>query len=128
VTNTLVDGDCAADFSAPTTSGGYNIESPNDTCGFDPEGTDLVSVPGPVLGPLQDNGGPTMTHEPGSVAINRIPLEDCGVSTDQRGQPRPETGGSMCDVGSVEVQGGTGGTGGTGGMPGPGGAGGGGGA
>jgi predicted outer membrane repeat protein len=109
VRNTLVDGDCAG---ATTTSLGYNIESPNDTCGFDPEGTDLVSVPGPVLGPLQDNGGPTMTHEPGSVAINRIPLEDCVVSTDQRGQPRPETGGSMCDVGSVEVQDGTGGAGG----------------
>jgi hypothetical protein len=63
-----------------------------------------------------------MTHKPGdggfgsgSVAIDWIPEADCGVSTDQRGQPRPETGGSMCDVGSVEVQGGTGGTGGTGG-------------
>ena len=113
--NTLVDGDCAA---ATTTSLGYNIESPSNTCGLDPGGTDLVNVPDPMLGPLQNNGGPTMTHKPGSgsVAIDRIPQADCGVSTDQRDQPRPETGGSMCDVGSVEVQsGGTGGTGGTGG-------------
>ncbi len=53
-----------------------------------------------------ENGGPTMTHAllPGSVAINRIPEADRGVATDQRGEPRPETGGTMCDVGSVEVQ------------------------
>jgi hypothetical protein len=57
-------------------------------------------------GALADNGEPTMTHAilPGSVAIDRIPEEMCEVETDQRGQPRPETGGTMCDVGSFEVQ------------------------
>jgi hypothetical protein len=39
-----------------------------------------------------------------SAAINQIPLADCAVATDQRDEPRPETGGSLCDVGAVEVQ------------------------
>ena len=65
-----------------------------------------------MLGPLQDNGGPTMTHAllPGSPAINQIPVEDCldadgaPLATDQRGVSRPETGGTLCDVGAFEVQ------------------------
>ena len=73
-----------------------------------------MSVPAPLLnlGPLGDNGGPTMTHAllPGSVAIDVIPETECldadgePLTTDQRGEPRPETGGTMCDVGSFEVQ------------------------
>lgn len=104
VANSLIDGDCGG--TAAVTSLGYNIESPGDTCGFDPDGTDWVDVPDPMLGPLQNNGGLTMTHAlgGGSVAIDHIPAVDCGVTTDQRGQPRPETGGTMCDVGSFEVQ------------------------
>jgi hypothetical protein len=89
------------------TSDGYNIESPGNTCGFD-HGTDLVNITeGQLdLGELVDNGGPTMTHAlgAGSVAIDVIPAVDCGVTEDQRGQPRPETGGTMCDVGAFEVQ------------------------
>jgi hypothetical protein len=52
-----------------------------------------------------------MTHKPGdgglgegSVAIDAIPGDACEVDTDQRGEPRPEAGGTMCDVGSLEVQ------------------------
>jgi len=104
IANSLVDGDCSGD---PVTSLGYNIESPGNTCGFD-RGTDQ---PGKTpeelkLGDLADNGGPTETHAlgAGSVAIDWIPEADCGVSTDQRAQPRPEAGGSMCDVGAFEVQ------------------------
>lgn len=87
------------------TSSGYNVDSPGDTCGFE-QLTDLVEVAGPILGPLQDNGGPTETHAllPGSVAIDVIPEADCQVDTDQRGEPRPETGGTLCDVGAFEVQ------------------------
>jgi hypothetical protein len=40
----------------------------------------------------------------GSVAIDAIPQAECEVDTDQRGQPRPETGGTECDVGAFEVQ------------------------
>jgi hypothetical protein len=114
IANTLVRGDC--ENNRPLTSNGYNIESPGNTCGFD-QPTDQVEVTPERLnlGPLQDNGGPTMTHalltEPTvSVAIDRIPAEDCvdadgqPLTADQRGEPRPETGGTMCDVGAFEVQ------------------------
>ena len=108
VANSLVDGDCDGDV----TSNGYNIESPGDTCGFDQTGDQSGVTPEELnLGELAANGGPTMTHKPGdggfgdgSAAINKIPAADCEVDTDQRGKPRPETGGTMCDVGSVEVQ------------------------
>ncbi len=56
----------------------------------------------PLLGPLQNNGGPTFTLEllPGSPAIN---AGDCTNSfTDQRGDPRPV--GPVCDIGPFEVQ------------------------
>ena len=113
LTNSLVDGDCVTGLGATTTSNGYNIESPLNTCGFD-QGTDQVNISTEALnlGPLADNGGPTMTHKPGdggfddgsSVAIDAIPGDACDLTKDQRGQPRPETGGTMCDVGAFEVQ------------------------
>jgi len=108
VVGTIVDGDCSFEGNASIPSNGYNIESPGDTCGFDPDGTDRVNVTVEQLnlGELADNGGPTMTHalEAGSEAINKIPASDCDVDEDQRGEPRPETGGAMCDVGAFEVQ------------------------
>jgi len=106
--NSLVEGDCWGTI----TSDGYNIESPGNTCGFD-QATDQADVSEVELnlGPLADNGGPTMTHKPGdggfgtdSFAIDQIPEAECAIDTDQRGDPRPETGGTKCDVGSVEVQ------------------------
>jgi hypothetical protein len=89
------------------TSNGYNIESPSDTCGFDQEGD--LSVLDLMLGPLQDNGEPTQTHAllPGSPAIDRIPVADCQVTEDQRGEPRPVAilgPEPKCDVGAFEVQ------------------------
>ena len=103
IVGSLVDGDCVGDFAGDITSNGYNIESPGNTCGFD-QPTDQVDVTELNLGPLQDNGGPTMTHAvlPGSVAIDVIPADMCEVDEDQRGEPRP--GGAMCDVGAFEVQ------------------------
>jgi hypothetical protein len=107
LTNSLVDGDCELGIgpSASISSDGYTIESPGDTCGFD-QPTDQVNVSADdlKLGPLADNGRPTETHAlgAGSVAIDHIPAVDCGVTTDQRGEPRP--GGMMCDVGAFEVR------------------------
>ncbi len=107
--SSVVNGGCEGDIA----SGGYNIESPGDTCGFDQLSDQVdVSAEDLKLGELADNGGPTMTHAllPGSVAIDRIPATDCvdadgePLTEDQRGLPRPETGGSMCDVGAFEVQ------------------------
>ncbi len=100
---TLISGDC----ENGVTSAGHNIESPGDACGFD-RPTDQVDVTeGELnLGPLQDNGGPTMTHAllPGSVAIDVIPADMCEVDTDQRGVDRPQ--GDACDLGSFELEGG----------------------
>ena len=102
VTGSVIVGACV---DMLVTSDGYNIESPGDTCGFD-HGTDLVNITeGQLeLGDLANNGGPTMTHALGadSVAIDHIPAVDCGVTTDQRGEPRPV--GEGCDVGSFERQ------------------------
>lgn len=86
-------------IGVPPTTGVFNP----DTVTGDNIGSD------PALGGLADNGGPTLTHLPGdgSSAIDLIPDgdNDCGAgfNVDQRGEPRPEAGGSACDAGSVEV-------------------------
>ena len=114
-TNSLIDGECFV-FGNPIESNGYNIESPGDTCGFD-QPSDLVEINADSLnlGTLEDNGGPTQTHAlltlpVQSDAIDRIAEADCvdadgaTLEEDQRGEPRPEAGGTMCDVGAFEVQ------------------------
>lgn len=57
----------------------------------------------PLLGPLQDNGGPTQTLLPGagSAAIDAGGVAPCAAAADQRGVRRPQ--GSACDIGAVEV-------------------------
>ena len=114
VSNSVVKDECLDDPALNPSSLDYNIESSGDTCGFgQPTDRVNVSADGLKLGPLQDNGGPTMTHalltEPvASVAIDVIPLEDCvdaesaPLMNDQRGFPRPV--GDGCDVGAFEVQ------------------------
>lgn len=117
VGGSVIDGDCRQG-AGTITSIGHNVESPGDTCGFDQTGDQSgVTEEQLNLGPLADNGGPTQTHEPGgggfgddSFAIDQIPATACldadgsALTEDQRGQARPESGGSMCDVGAVEVQ------------------------
>lgn len=77
---------------------GYNLAS-DGSC--DPTGDGDQADTDPLLGPLQNNGGPTETHLPaaGSPAI------DAGgtgcPAADQRGIARPQ--GAACDAGSVEV-------------------------
>jgi predicted outer membrane repeat protein len=109
LSNSIVDGDCAG--LTGFISNGYNIESPGDSCDLNPT-TDRVNVSAGdlSLGPLADNGGPTETRAllSGSVAIDAIPEAACvdsdgePLTTDQRGDARPEAGGSMCDVGAFE--------------------------
>ena len=82
-----------------TNSNGYNLDSQN-SCGFD-QPTDLINTD-PLLGPLQDNGGPTFTHAllHGSPAIDAS--TNAGApATDQRGTPRPQ--GTTCDIGAYEL-------------------------
>jgi parallel beta-helix repeat protein len=59
----------------------------------------------PMLGPLADNGGPTLTHAPlpGSPAIDAgSNAAAAGILTDQRGFTPRVVGGTV-DIGSVEV-------------------------
>ena len=79
---------------------GYNIFS--DTPGISLAPTDRVNT-NPLLGPLANNGGPTLTRAllPGSPAIN-VGTPVAGITTDQRGAPRPQD--SAPDIGAFQVQ------------------------
>jgi hypothetical protein len=92
------------------TSSGFNLIGDNSDCDFTPSIGDLVgnssSPIDPLLGPLEDNGGPTLTHAllPGSPAIDAAgsgPAEGCYVTVDQRYTPRPT--GFACDMGAYEA-------------------------
>jgi hypothetical protein len=76
-------------------SGGNNIFT-DATC--NPVASDQV-VADPLIGLLQDNGGPTLTHGllPGSPAIDAANAAYC-PATDQRGVARD----AACDVGAFE--------------------------
>ncbi len=106
--NTIVANNVAGDgvtnngydigFGTGIHSLGHNLDSEN-TCGFD-QPTDLINT-NPLLGPLQDNGGPTFTCAllEGSPAIDAG--DDAGApATDQRGVTRPQ--GAHVDIGAYE--------------------------
>uniref|UniRef100_UPI003569B55B choice-of-anchor Q domain-containing protein n=1 Tax=Actinotalea sp. TaxID=1872145 RepID=UPI003569B55B len=86
--------------AATITSGGNNVIS-DGSC--NPNGTTDQSSTDALLGPLADNGGPTLTHAlgAGSPAIDAA---DAGTSpaTDQRGVARPQ--GAGFDVGAFELE------------------------
>lgn len=100
--NSLVVGTCSNGVFA---SGGGNLESPGDTCGFGL--ADQTDVADPGLAPLAWNGGPTPTHDllPGSPALESADDTQCGT-VDQRGAVRPSDGDldgtPQCDVGAFE--------------------------
>jgi hypothetical protein len=63
----------------------------------------------PMLGSLLDNGGDTQTIAPlpDSPVIDVIPVNECSLNFDQRGQPRPvakTSADTPCDIGAFEVQ------------------------
>jgi hypothetical protein len=113
-------GDC---MSAPGTTriafSGQNLIE--DGGCFDPSYSNPPLIGDPKLGPLEDNGGPTLTHalRRDSIALNRIafihdvngnPLGcegttdgvSAGVVTDQRGVSRARPGDDFCDIGAFE--------------------------
>ena len=117
VRSTIISGNDGADVynAGEITSGGYNLvgsvtEADTATGGFDAT-ADRVGILDPELGPLADNGGPTLTNLPltGSPAIDRG--NSFGATADQRGTPRPKDyafydnaqGGDGSDVGAVEL-------------------------
>ena len=63
----------------------------------------LVRAVNPLLGPLADNGGPSLTHAllSDSPAINTGNNATC-EATDQRGETRPLSSTNQCDVGAFE--------------------------
>jgi len=96
----------------PETSAGYNFAS-DTSCGFslatDRQGPGLD----PLVGALADNGGPAPTLLPQTTSplVDAIPAAACqtaplatGITTDERGLPRPGDTGPACDIGAVELQ------------------------
>ena len=106
-------------FAGTVTSQGYNLSSDVGVINV-VGGTGALNATGdqintdPMLGPLQDNGGPTFTHAllGGSLAIDKG-KNFTTATTDQRGTgfartvnlgfPEP-TGGDGTDIGAFEVQ------------------------
>jgi hypothetical protein len=85
-------------------SAGYNLEG-SSTCGMTMP-TDMRNT-NPMLGPLANNGGPTQTLAltPASPAIDAGSCTDANgdtVSSDQRGEPRPQPAAGACDIGAFE--------------------------
>jgi hypothetical protein len=86
-----------ANASGPFTDGRYNLSS--DASEY--LGALSFQNLDPELGPLTDNGGPTLTMAllTNSPAIDRIPPAAAPL-TDQRGVPRPSNG--LSDIGAFE--------------------------
>lgn len=82
-------GPAGNDFVGTLTSQGYNLIQDTNGCSIVGDLTGNLVEVDPMLGPLQDNGGPTWTHALliGSPAIDQG--ISCGLTTDQRGVPRP---------------------------------------
>jgi hypothetical protein len=90
------------------TSVGYNLSS-DDGGGYLTGPGDQINTD-PLLGPLQDNGGPTFTHEliPGSPAIDMgDPKFTPPPFYDQRGPDFYRVRNGRIDIGSFEVQAGS---------------------
>src|SRR6516164_7534743 len=106
VRNTIIAGNMALnepDLYGNLSSQGHNLIGNTDGgSGFDD--TDLLNVD-PMLGPLQDNGGPTQTMalQCGSPAIDAGDNTDA-LDWDQRGPGFPRIVNGIIDIGAYEVQ------------------------
>lgn len=98
--NTVLDNNVenCGGFQSPQ-SLGHNMSS-DSSCGFN-QPTDFNNTD-PLLGPLQNAGGATLTHPltPLSPAIDAGDNANC-PPTDQRGVPRPQE--NSCDIGAYEA-------------------------
>ncbi len=107
LTNTIVARNTAT--TNPDASATFNSQGNNffgDTTGATGfVASDLLNMD-PLLGPLQNNGGPTNTHAllPGSPAVDAGTNSAC-LLTDQRGEVRQDgdaNGTVICDIGAFE--------------------------
>ena len=122
-TNIFNSADCYSTFI----SDGYNLSSDySGDCNCDGVGGDCLSGPGdqqgidPLLGPLQNNGGPTETYglctglgvpyttctdtKPSSAIDGGDPSFTCTSCYDQRGDPFDRIRNGVIDIGSFELQ------------------------
>lgn len=116
--NTTTPRDCVGDGGGTLTSQGYNLIGKISghvdgqigcTVAGDTTGNVMSEIP--ILGPLANNGGPTMTH----ALLQGSPAVDAGnpaapsatppacPTTDQRGVARPQATGQACDIGAYEA-------------------------
>jgi len=109
ISNTILNagasGDNIFNENGTVTSDGYNLSS-DDGSGYLNGPGDQINTD-PLLGPLQNNGGPTFTHAllPGSPAIDAgDPNFTPPPLNDQRGCPFDRVFNSRIDIGSFETQ------------------------
>lgn len=109
ISNTILNagasGENIFNESGTITSLGYNLSS-DDGGGYLAGPGDQINTD-PLLDPLQDNGGPTLTHALllGSPAIDAgDPNFHSPPSTDQRGCPFDRVFNDRIDIGSFETQ------------------------
>jgi len=98
IMNTILANNSGGDCSGSISSKGYNLDS-DDTCGLSRPGD--LRKRNPMLGQLQDNGGPTATH----ALLQGSPAIDAGddgsaPAVDQRGIIRDQ--GKASDIGAFE--------------------------
>jgi CSLREA domain-containing protein len=104
IKNTILANNAGRSCGGSWASGTHNLVT-DASCG---PGATQTSSAALLLGPLQDNGGPTKTIAPqaGSIAIDGGDPAICAAepvsNRDQRGKVRPQ--GIGCDVGAVEVK------------------------
>jgi hypothetical protein len=101
--NSIIAGNATNDFLGVLISQGYNLIQNTNDCTITNDQTGNIYGTDPLLGPLQDNGGPTWTHAllPGSPAIDAGSSVDT-LTVDQRGIHRPQ--GLAPDIGAFEFQ------------------------
>lgn len=97
--NTILAGGSPKNCGGSIVSLGHNLSN-DSTCPLTATGD--LSGTSPLLGPFQDNGGPSWTLMPTAVspAVNSGDNANC-PSPDQRGVARPI--GAACDMGAVET-------------------------
>ena len=101
IANSAGGGDCVS--TVTVADGGHNLieDSSAANCGFVNHMNGNLVGSDPMLGALEDNGGPTFTHAllPGSPAIDAGSGTD---TTDQRGVSRPQA--FAVDIGAFELE------------------------
>ena len=112
--NTIIAGNSAGtgnpDCGGTLISQGYNLVQDTSGCTITGDLTGNITGQDPLLGPLQNNGGPTFTHAllSGSPAIDTGDDSVVGsplfLTTDQRGAGFRRLYGAHVDIGAYEVQ------------------------